>query len=549
MSGDTVVSTPEAVDADAAQLARFGYGQELRRVLNLFENFAVAFCYISPVVGIYSRFVLGVGTAGPRYLWLLPIVVLGQLFVALVFAELGSHYPIAGALFQWGKNLIGPNYGWWVGWIYGWALIMTVASVDTGFVIYAGPLLNNIFHTTINSADPNQILIFTVVLILIQLAFNIGGVNFLGRISQIGVYFEIIGTFGIAILLAITGFHHGFDYLFSSQGAETAATNPLGVDFGGNWWLGAAFVAVLAHVYIFYGFESAGDVAEEVVHASKRVPRAIISSLLTAGVTSFILVGALLLAIPAGAKGLSETVAGGVPFLISSNVSSQVIQDLALFVVCFAFFSCGLAIQAAAARLIYSYSRDHALPASKTLSRVSPRFRTPVNALIVAAVIPALFAGARTLHTIVEHHHRVHHDPGEGQCAVPAGLVRRLGHLPFVPPRRGGGTDCAAARLAGAGRIPAWQVGDSRDGRRVRVAGGDAGQHPHSVGDHQPERRTLQLRLDHVADRGHHSRDRRVIHADRASGTQDHEVRTDGNRSLGRARAHSAATIRRSRPR
>lgn len=80
------------------------------------------------------------------------------------------------------------------------------------------------------------------------------------------------------------------------------------------------------------------------------------------------------------------------PFLISSNVSSQVIQDLALFVVCFAFFSCGLAIQAAAARVIYSYSRDHALPASTTLSRVSPRFRTPANALIVAAIIPALFA-------------------------------------------------------------------------------------------------------------------------------------------------------------
>jgi amino acid transporter len=392
MSGDTVVSTPEAADADAAQLAGFGYGQELRRVLNLFENFAVAFCYISPVVGIYSLFVLGLGTGGPRYIWLLPIVVVGQLFVALVFAELGSHYPIAGALFQWGKNLIGPGYGWWVGWIYGWALIMTVASVDTGFVIYAGPLLNNIFHTNFNATDPNQILIFTVVLILVQLAFNVGGVNFLGRISQIGVYFEIIGTFGIAIMLAITGFHHGFDYLFTTQGTETAATNPLGVDFGGNWWLGVAFVAILAHVYIFYGFESAGDVAEEVVQASKRVPRAIISSLLTAGVTSFVLVGALLLAIPAGAKGLANTVSGGVPFLIASNVSSQVIQDIALFVVCFAFFSCGLAIQAAAARLIYSYSRDGALPASRSLSRVSRRFRTPVNALLVAAVIPALFA-------------------------------------------------------------------------------------------------------------------------------------------------------------
>jgi amino acid transporter len=383
---------PNTDRADADRLAQLGYKQELRRALNLFENFAIAFCYISPVVGIFSLFTLGLGSGGPRYLWLMPIVVLGQLFVALVFAELGSHYPIAGALFQWAKNLVGSGYGWWVGWIYGWALIMTVASVDTGFIIYAGPLLNNLFHTTLLPTDPNQILIFTVVLIAIQLTFNVVGVNFLGRISQIGVYVELLGTFGIAILLAIAGFHHGLDFLFSTQGAETASSNALGVDFGGQWWLGAAFVAILAHVYIFYGFESAGDVAEEVVQSSRRVPRAIVSSILVAGLTSFILVAALILATPAASNGLTQTVTGGVPFIISSNVSSVAIQDIALALVCFAFFSCGLAIQAAAARLIYSYARDHALPASTSLARVSPRFRTPVNALIIAAIVPALFA-------------------------------------------------------------------------------------------------------------------------------------------------------------
>src|SRR3984893_12126584 len=155
MSGGTVVSTPEAGDADAAQLARFGYGQELKRVLNLFENFAVAFCYISPVVGIYSLFTLGLGTAGPRYLWLMPIVLVGQLFVALVFAELGSHYPIAGALFQWGKNLIGPAYGWWVGWIYGWALLITVASVDTGIAAYVSTLFSSWFGTHFSATSSN----------------------------------------------------------------------------------------------------------------------------------------------------------------------------------------------------------------------------------------------------------------------------------------------------------------------------------------------------------------------------------------------------------
>jgi len=52
---------------------------------------------------------------------------------------------------------------------------------------------------------------------------------------------------GIAIILAIAGFHHGFGFLFSTQGAEHLKTNPLGVDFGGNWWAGAALVAILAH--------------------------------------------------------------------------------------------------------------------------------------------------------------------------------------------------------------------------------------------------------------------------------------------------------------
>src|SRR5438445_8975151 len=309
-------------DADANRLARFGYRQELSRVLTLFENFSVAFCYLSPVVGIYSLFVLGAGAAGPRYLWLMPIVVLGQLLVAMVFAELGSHYPTAGALFQWGKNLIGPGFGWWVGWIYGWALIITVASVDTGVVSYATALSHDLFNTGFNPLNPNTIRVFTLILLALQTMFNIFGVTFLGNISRIGTYVEILGTFGIAILLAAVGYHHGFGFLFTTQAAQVGVTNPLGVNFNGNWLLGAGLVAILAHVYIFYGFESAGDVAEEVVDASRRVPRAVISSLLIGGLTSFVLVAGLLLAIPAGAKnyGTAASFAGGVPFIISSNI-------------------------------------------------------------------------------------------------------------------------------------------------------------------------------------------------------------------------------------
>ncbi|HLI25166.1 MAG TPA: APC family permease [Acidimicrobiales bacterium] len=388
----TQTSTRTGGDVDSERLDHLGYRQELTRVLNLFQNFAVAFCYLSPLVGIYSLFALGAGAGGPRYLWLMPIVVGGQLMVALVFAELGSHYPIAGALFHWGKNLLGGGYGWWVGWVYGWALIITVASVDTGIAGYITTLVNNIFKTHLNGSAPNTILYVTLILLAIQTAFNVVGVRLLGLISQIGVYVEILGTLGVAALLAFEGFHHGFGYLFTTQGVQHAASNPFGVDFAGKWWLGAAFVAVLAHVYIFYGFESAGDVAEEVVDSSRRVPKAVISSLLVGGVTSFILVAALLLAIPGGAGAFGKAISGGVSTIISANVTSPVLQDVVLALVCFGFFSCGTAVQGAGARLVYSYARDGAVPGSRQLRKISPRFRTPVNALLVAAVIPVLFS-------------------------------------------------------------------------------------------------------------------------------------------------------------
>jgi amino acid transporter len=383
--------TSSQVAADDLQLEQLGYKPELNRVLSLFQNFGVAFCYLSPMVGIYSLFVLGVGSAGPRYLWLMPIVVVGQLFVALVMAELGSHYPIAGALFQWGKHLLGEGYGWWVGWIYGWALLITIASVDTGIAPYITGLLNNWFGTKFDAAAPNTILVVTLILIAIQTVFNVFGVKLLGRISVIGVYVEILGTFGIAILLGIKGFHHGLGYLFTTQGTQRLATSPLGVNFGDNWWLGAALVAILAHVYIFYGFESAGDVAEEVVGASRKVPKAIISSLLVGGVASFILVAALDLAIPKGHKGFLSAVTGGVPFIVNSTVNNSGLTDFILILICFAFFSCGTAVQGAGARLAFSYARDRAIPGSGVIRRVSHKRETPVAAILLGAIVAALF--------------------------------------------------------------------------------------------------------------------------------------------------------------
>jgi amino acid transporter len=381
-----VSTTPQAEDA---QLERLGYQPQLNRVLGFFANFAVAFTYLSPMVGIYSLFLFGVASGGPAYVWLTWIPVLGMLFVALVFGELASHYPLAGALYQYSKYSAGPSYGWFVGWFYGIALLITVASVDTGVVAYFTAFTHDRLGWGLDPTNHLTILLITVALLAIQTGLNVTGAKVMGRVAELGVYVEILGTLGIAIILAIHGFNHGLDFLFTTQGVEFAKSNPAGLDFGGNWITGAALIAVLAPVYIFYGFESAGDISEETKDAANRVPRSMRLALIWGGVASFILTAALLLAMPVNDPVGATVKGGGVPFILGQLPVG--IQDLLLVLIMLAFFSCGSSVQGAGGRLAFSYARDGALPFSAWLSRVNQRFKTPANALITGAVVTVLF--------------------------------------------------------------------------------------------------------------------------------------------------------------
>jgi len=83
----------------------------------------------------------------------MPVVVGCMMLVALVFGELASEYPLSGALYQYGKYNVSPRYGWFVGWIYGIALLATVASVDSGAVGYVTSLSNAWFSTHLDPAS------------------------------------------------------------------------------------------------------------------------------------------------------------------------------------------------------------------------------------------------------------------------------------------------------------------------------------------------------------------------------------------------------------
>src|SRR2546430_5225710 len=116
--GCQLSATEHAEQVDVADLAKFGYKQELRRVLGVYSSFAVAFSYISPSTGIFTLFILGIALAGPFFLWGWPLVVIRQLIIALHLAAVRSHLPLARSVYQWTQYLSPPPHSWFTRLIY-----------------------------------------------------------------------------------------------------------------------------------------------------------------------------------------------------------------------------------------------------------------------------------------------------------------------------------------------------------------------------------------------------------------------------------------------
>src|SRR5262244_3173640 len=160
-------STSSEQQTDSADLARFGYQQELKRGLGLFSTWAVAFSYISPSTGIFTLFALGLTTLGGVFIWTWPVVALGQFIIALNFAEVSSHYPVAGSVFQWTKYLANRSYSWFTGWIYLFAGILTVASVCATLPAALIPAFNNMGWNSLNAASLNTNLVIALITLIV----------------------------------------------------------------------------------------------------------------------------------------------------------------------------------------------------------------------------------------------------------------------------------------------------------------------------------------------------------------------------------------------
>lgn len=358
--------------SDAEHLASLGYETKFKREMSLWQNFSLGFTYLSPVVGVYSLFALALAAGGPPMFWWVLICGVGQFLVALVFSEIVSQYPIAGGVYPWARRLWGRGYAWLTGWIYGFALIATIASVTYG----AGPFIAGIL-----GMEPSQNLTITlaIVLILVVTVINLGGTKLLGRVAFFGFIAELIGVIIVGGVLITTHREQPLGVIFDTSFITS----------GGTSYSTAFMGAALIGLYLYYGFEACGDVAEEVPNPGLNIPKAMRMTLYIGGAASLFITYALILSVTDIGAVISGTSVDPIGESLAAAFGATGSRAIEAIVVV-SFFSCALSLQAAASRLIYSYARDEMIPFRKALSRMNESTHMAPVALGVTAVLPII---------------------------------------------------------------------------------------------------------------------------------------------------------------
>ncbi len=376
---------------DAETLRRMGYAQELLRAMRGFSNYAISLSIIC-IVGVFASFHIGfcaVGGAAVGIGW--PIVLLFVLAVAATMAQIASAFPTAGGLYHWASILGGRSWGWVTAWFNLLGLVTVLAAINVGTFLLWSKSIGTVFGLDIGAADATTrdvMQIVGVVLITTSQAFF----NHLG-IRATTVLTDFSGYWILAVAVAITcsllAFAPGWDpvRLITVSNYSGRSGHDVWPWTENRLWLSA--LGFLLPAYNLTGFDGSAHTSEETIGASINVPKGIVRSVLVSGLVGWIMLSALVLAIPDmdRAAALGDTVF----YRVIEEVLPRPLAAAMFVGIATAVYLCGLATVTSASRMVYAFARDGGLPFAARLRRIHPTLRSPVAAIWTVSLSSILF--------------------------------------------------------------------------------------------------------------------------------------------------------------
>lgn len=371
---------------DVKILHGMGYAQELSRSMSKFSNFAISFsiiCILSGGINSFAQAISSVGGAGAGIGWIVGCLLSGMF--ALAMAQIASAFPTAGGLYHWASILGGRFWGWLTAWLNLLGLITVLGAINIGTAYFFAGTFGAMFGF---GGTDIQVVTFVAAITIVQALFNHLGIKVTTMLTDISGY--IIFATTAVLVVACLYFAPAIDisrlWTFTNFSGEAGGNVFPQTDNTAYLFL----LCLLLPVYTITGYDASAHTSEETKSAATSVPAGIVSAVFWSSLVGWIMICAITLAIPDLAVAAGQ--GWGMFFATMDAILPAGLKTLLYLGILIAQFLCGLATVTSASRMLFAFSRDDGMPvASKALATVSPKYRTPVNAIWTATVLCILY--------------------------------------------------------------------------------------------------------------------------------------------------------------
>ena len=321
---------------------------------------------VAPAFNLFFTTGVMASLAGASVPLVFLISMVAMLATASSLAQFAGVYPSSGSFLTYIAKSIGAKTATSVGVI----TILGYIIAFGGIYIFVGSyIVSNVL------GNPHVWGITQIVTILygvLVVAPVVVGLKFGVRVSYALYIFEAI----LLVVLSVAFLAHG--------GPQGVSLTPFKWPGGSKSTLLAFSLAILA----FGGFEAAAPLAEETRDPKKNVPIAVMSTVIVSGI--IYVLGSWALVTAFGSSHVSLLAADPNPFHTAAAKYISVLAPLVTWIFLTSVTSSYVAANTQTARVIFGGARSGLW--NRSLSNISPRFRTPAAAAI-AFVAPSILIG------------------------------------------------------------------------------------------------------------------------------------------------------------
>ncbi|KAG7423273.1 Choline transport protein [Fusarium oxysporum f. sp. raphani] len=359
---------------DNRQLESLGFHSELERNFSLPSIVGLCLCLMSTWEACAAALVQGLASGGAPCLFYNFIASFaGSLAIGASLGEIASIYPTAGGQYHWVTALAPARFKRPAGWFTGWISIGGLIAL-TSSPAFLGGLMTQALITLNDDTYLGtrwQGMLFYWAFVVYAAVMNVWGHRVLPTANFISGVLHAVFFLATLIVLAVMSKKNTAHYVFVETQNET------GWSSSGVAW----FVGMISSVYPFLGYDAACHLAEELPHASRNVPIAIMGSIGINGILGLAFILVLLFSSDTLERLLQTPT--GFPFVqlyLDVTKSHAGTTILTIFIVLMALAG-AVAGLTSTSRTLWAFARDDATPFSAFLSTVKRNEHVPSRAI------------------------------------------------------------------------------------------------------------------------------------------------------------------------